>query len=223
MIPSLCTSTVFIIFPFLSNSQQYTKEIFSLVFEKMYIVLYRYNFRWLFYISSLYWSQSGHTKHKIILKIFLLFQLLISHVIFSNCLINLSVVTSHLIYHLTQPVKFWPKGVRSFPHSRDFLFIYYLFQRFALFLPVLASAYVYITMALPAHSGPRPLIQFRNHFSQSVGLLGRVICPSQSLYLNTGQHKHRINAFFFLMALQPQFEPWPASMKLSVSLQFSRS
>jgi hypothetical protein len=33
---------------------------------------------------------------------------------------------------------------------------------------------VYI-MTLPAHSGPRPLIQFRNHFSQTVGHLGRVI------------------------------------------------
>jgi hypothetical protein len=28
---------------------------------------------------------------------------------------------------------------------------------------------------------------------------------------------------FFLIALQPQFGPWPTSMKLSVSLQFSRS
>jgi hypothetical protein len=29
--------------------------------------------------------------------------------------------------------------------------------------------------------------------------------------------------YFFLMALQPQFGPWPTSMNLSVSLQFSRS
>jgi hypothetical protein len=50
-------------------------------------------------------------------------------------------------------------------------------------------------MALPAHSGPRPLIQFRNHFSQSVELPGRVISPSQGRYLNTEQHKHRINAY----------------------------
>jgi hypothetical protein len=49
-------------------------------------------------------------------------------------------------------------------------------------------------MALPAHSGPRPPIQFRNHFSQTVGLLGR-IRPSQSRYLNTGQHKHKMNAY----------------------------
>jgi hypothetical protein len=31
-------------------------------------------------------------------------------------------------------------------------------------------------------------------YTQSVGLLGRVIGPSQGLYLNTGQHKHRIDA-----------------------------
>jgi hypothetical protein len=50
-------------------------------------------------------------------------------------------------------------------------------------------------MALPVHWGPRPLIQFRNHFSQTAGLLGRVISPSQGRYLNTGQHQHRINAY----------------------------
>jgi hypothetical protein len=30
-------------------------------------------------------------------------------------------------------------------------------------------------------------------YSQLAGLLGRVISSSQGLYLNTGQHKHRIN------------------------------
>jgi hypothetical protein len=29
-------------------------------------------------------------------------------------------------------------------------------------------------------------------YTQSVGLLGRVIGPSQGLYINTGQHKNRI-------------------------------
>jgi hypothetical protein len=52
-------------------------------------------------------------------------------------------------------------------------------------------------MALPDHSGPRPLIQFRNYFSQTAELLGRVISPSQGFYLNTGQHKHRINAYTY--------------------------
>jgi hypothetical protein len=32
-------------------------------------------------------------------------------------------------------------------------------------------------------------------FLQTVGLLGRVISSSQGLYLNTGQHKHRINTY----------------------------
>jgi hypothetical protein len=49
--------------------------------------------------------------------------------------------------------------------------------------------------AFQSHSGPRPHIQFRNHFSQTVGFLGRVISPSQGRYLNTGQHKQRINAY----------------------------
>jgi hypothetical protein len=44
-------------------------------------------------------------------------------------------------------------------------------------------------MALSAHSGLRPLIQFRNLFSQTVGLLRRLISPSQGRYLSAGQHK----------------------------------
>jgi hypothetical protein len=51
------------------------------------------------------------------------------------------------------------------------------------------------TMALPTHSGPWPLIHFRNHVPQTVGLLGREISSSQGLYLNIGQHEHRINAY----------------------------
>jgi hypothetical protein len=53
----------------------------------------------------------------------------------------------------------------------------------------------FFSMALPAHSGPWPFIQFRNHFSQMVGLLGRVISSSQGRYLNTGQHKHIIKTY----------------------------
>jgi hypothetical protein len=53
----------------------------------------------------------------------------------------------------------------------------------------------FISMVLPAHSRPRHVIKFRNHFSQTVRLLGRVISPSQSRYLNKAQHKHRINAY----------------------------
>jgi hypothetical protein len=38
-------------------------------------------------------------------------------------------------------------------------------------------------------------------FTQTVGLLGRVINPSQGRYLNTEQHKHRINAHKDIHAL----------------------
>jgi hypothetical protein len=57
------------------------------------------------------------------------------------------------------------------------------------------AATTFFSVALLAHSGPRPLIQFRNHFSQTAGLNARVISSSQGLYLNTGQSKHRINAY----------------------------
>jgi hypothetical protein len=49
-------------------------------------------------------------------------------------------------------------------------------------------------MAFPPHSGPRTLIQFRIHFSQKVGFLGRVMSQSQGGHLNKRQCKHRINA-----------------------------
>jgi hypothetical protein len=63
-------------------------------------------------------------------------------------------------------------------------------------------------MALPAHSGPMPLIQFRNHFSQTVGLLGRVISPSECRHLNKGQHKHKINAYTHQTSMPwVRFEP----------------
>jgi hypothetical protein len=38
-------------------------------------------------------------------------------------------------------------------------------------------------------------------FTQTVRLLERVISPSQGRYLNTGQHKHRINAHTDIHAL----------------------
>jgi hypothetical protein len=57
--------------------------------------------------------------------------------------------------------------------------------------------YWHFSMALPDHSEPRPLIQFHNHFSQTVELLGQMISPSQCRYLSTRQHKHRINAYTY--------------------------
>jgi hypothetical protein len=53
----------------------------------------------------------------------------------------------------------------------------------------------FFSVALPAHSEPWRFIQFRNKFSQSVGLLGWVIRPSQGFYLNTWKHKQKINAY----------------------------
>jgi hypothetical protein len=42
--------------------------------------------------------------------------------------------------------------------------------------------------------GPGLFFSFIIFFTQTVGLLERVISPSQDRYLYTGQHKHRINA-----------------------------
>jgi hypothetical protein len=61
----------------------------------------------------------------------------------------------------------------------------------------------YFLMALPAHLGPRPRIQFRNNFSQSVGLFWRVISPLQGRYINTEHHKHRTNPY-----THQTFMPW---------------
>jgi hypothetical protein len=41
------------------------------------------------------------------------------------------------------------------------------------------------SVALPAHSGPRPPLQLHNRSLQMVGFFGRVISSSQGLYLNT--------------------------------------
>jgi hypothetical protein len=62
-------------------------------------------------------------------------------------------------------------------------------------MTVMNLTFTFFSMAFPAHSGPWPLIQFRNHLKQTVGLIGLVIIPPQHRYLHTGQHKHRINAY----------------------------
>jgi hypothetical protein len=51
------------------------------------------------------------------------------------------------------------------------------------------ETYFYFFLLLPLWS--RGLIYQFLDYSQTVGLLGRVISSSQGLYLNTGQHKHR--------------------------------
>jgi hypothetical protein len=52
---------------------------------------------------------------------------------------------------------------------------------------------LYLSIALQPSVGPWPHFQFLDLFTQSVGLLGRGISPSQVRYLHT-EHKHRINA-----------------------------
>jgi hypothetical protein len=49
--------------------------------------------------------------------------------------------------------------------------------------------------------GPGVFFSFVILFTQTAGLLGRVISPSQGLYPHTGQHKHRINAHTDIHAL----------------------
>jgi hypothetical protein len=46
---------------------------------------------------------------------------------------------------------------------------------------------------------------------------------SLELYFHIFCSLTSLNNYFFSLALQPQFGPWPTSMKLSVSLRFSRS
>jgi hypothetical protein len=53
---------------------------------------------------------------------------------------------------------------------------------------------IHLSMALQPFVGPWPFVQCHDNFTQTVGLLGRVISPSQSRYLHTEQHKHRLNA-----------------------------
>jgi FAD synthase len=61
-------------------------------------------------------------------------------------------------------------------------------------------------MALQSFVGPWPLLQFRNlFFTQTVGLLGRVISPSQGRYLHTEQHKQ--NKHTQTSMLRVGFEP----------------
>jgi hypothetical protein len=61
-------------------------------------------------------------------------------------------------------------------------------------LRIYQRSFIHSSIAVEPFVGHWPFLQFRNLFTQSVGLLGRVISPSQGPYLHTGQHKHRINA-----------------------------
>jgi hypothetical protein len=88
-----------------------------------------------------------------------------------------------------------PSAIRDSGFPTKILFAFLIITP-TISLPLISlSQYCsFLLMTLPAHSGSSPLIQFRNNFSQTVGLLGRVSNPSQGRYLNTGQQKHRKNA-----------------------------
>jgi hypothetical protein len=56
--------------------------------------------------------------------------------------------------------------------------------------------------------GPWPLIFSFMIISQTAGLLGRVTSSSQCLYLNIGQHNHRINTYTYQTSMPcVRFEP----------------
>jgi hypothetical protein len=65
---------------------------------------------------------------------------------------------------------------------------------------ILIHSFIYQWLCTPC-VGSRRLLQFRIFFTQTVGLLGRVISPSRGRYLHTGQHKQRINAYTDIHAL----------------------
>jgi hypothetical protein len=60
-------------------------------------------------------------------------------------------------------------------------------------------------MVLQPFVGPWAVCQFLDLFTQSVGLLGRGIIPSQGRYLHTGQYKRNkhTQTFMPLVGLEP--------------------
>jgi hypothetical protein len=80
-------------------------------------------------------------------------------------------------------------------------------QSYSTRLPPGTTFFFFFAMALQPFVGPWPHISVsKSIFTQTVGLLGRVISQSQGLYLYTGQHKHRINAYTNIHA-SVGFEP----------------
>jgi hypothetical protein len=74
------------------------------------------------------------------------------------------------------------------------------------------------SMVLQPFVGPSPLLHFRNLFTQTVGLLGRMISPSQGRYLLIGQHKHRTNPHTDIHAFE--WNSKPRSQRSSERRQF---
>jgi hypothetical protein len=85
-------------------------------------------------------------------------------------------------------------GVKKLNENVSTLLSLYVraFTLSALSLPSIDSYFIHQWLYSPL-LGPG-LFSFVIFFTQTVGLLGRVISPSQGRYLHTGQHKHRVNA-----------------------------
>jgi hypothetical protein len=78
------------------------------------------------------------------------------------------------------------------------------------------------------HKGLLNNSHYRIHlFSNGSGILTRICLPHFWGVKNLLRHSMTFSSFhlviFFPLALQSQFWPWPTSMKLSVSLRFTRS
>jgi hypothetical protein len=73
--------------------------------------------------------------------------------------------------------------------------------------------------------GPGLCFSLSWSFSLTVGLIGRVISSSQGLYLNTGQHKQRINTYTHQTSMPcVGFEPTiPASERAKTVHALDRS
>jgi hypothetical protein len=69
------------------------------------------------------------------------------------------------------------------------------------FITCTHHSFIHSSMALKPFVGLVLFFSFVIFFTQTVGLLGQVISPSQGLYLYIGQHKHRINAHADIHAL----------------------
>jgi hypothetical protein len=70
------------------------------------------------------------------------------------------------------------------------------FDNLSIYLSVYLPTYLYVYLSIYGSLDFVELGRFSvsRSFTQSVGLLGRGISPSQGRYLHTGQHKYRTNA-----------------------------
>jgi hypothetical protein len=91
----------------------------------------------------------------------------------------------------------WIAGGAHFENV-DFISIPMLFPQSYIWRPV--DSFIHSWLCRPLF-GPGLFFSFLILFTQTVGLPGRGISPSQGHYLHTGRHKHRINAYTDIHAL----------------------